>query len=130
MESFHGVIIEESLADKEVLKQVEVISTKVEPVTDRHHTPWLSQWTLHQVAVPAGKADAVAERLSVALECEHPWYADFNNETTHYIIFRGRVFKINRRSKEEYDQAKQYGLSLGIAAHQVDFHPEVADGKR
>ena len=64
------------------------------------------------------------------LESEHPWYADFKNEATHFIIFRNKVFKIDRASVEQYNEAKEYGISLGIPAYQVDFHPEVKQWER
>lgn len=44
---YKGVIIEESLEDKSVLDQVKIVDTKVEPITSRHKTPWLTQWMLH-----------------------------------------------------------------------------------
>jgi hypothetical protein len=130
--NFVGVIIEESLENKSVLKKVKILSTKVEKVTKRHKTPWLSQWTLHTVEVQQDQARHIAEELSKSLDSKHSgsWYADFKNDTYHYIIFRGRIFFINRRSKEQYDKAKQYGISLGIPEYQVDFHPEVKEWKR
>lgn len=45
MDSYSGVIIEESLEDREVLKKVRIVSTKVEAVTKNHATPWLNFWT-------------------------------------------------------------------------------------
>ena len=49
---YRGVIIEESLEDKDVLKEVRILSTKVEPVTEKHKTPRIKQWTLHTVEIP------------------------------------------------------------------------------
>jgi hypothetical protein len=43
MKNYQGVIIEESLENKEVLKKVKIVSTKVEKVTNEHQTPWLSR---------------------------------------------------------------------------------------
>lgn len=37
--TFNGVIVEESLTDNSVLIGVNIISTKVEPVTEKHKTP-------------------------------------------------------------------------------------------
>lgn len=128
--NYLGTIIEESLEDKDVLKNVTVLKTEVEPVTEEHQTPWLKQWTLHSIEIEEKKAEAVANDLVKGLEKEHPWYADYKNETTHYIIFRDKVFKIDRTSKEQYDEAKAYGISLGIPPYQVDFHPEVVEWKR
>ena len=127
---FKGVIIEESLENKDILKDVEIISTEVEPITDEHKTPWVKQWTLHTVEIPEEKVEEVSKSISESLDSKHNWYADFKSELVHYIIFRDRVFKVDRSSKEQYDEAKEYGLSLGIPEHQVDFHPEVEHWNR
>lgn len=132
MNNYSGTIIEESLTNKDVLKKVKIISTKVEPITDEHKTPWLSQWTLHAVEIPENEAQGVAEEISKSLDYSHnsSWYADYKNDSHHYIIFRDKIFYIDRKSKEQYDEAKRYGISLGIPEHQVDFHPEVEEWKR
>lgn len=89
--AYRGVIIEESLEDPSVSKMVKIVDTNVEPVTEKHHTPWLKQWTLHTIEVPEDRAEEVAERVSHALDSKHGgnWYADFKNANTHFIIFRG-----------------------------------------
>lgn len=125
--SFVGVIIEESLEDKSVLKKLKILSTRIEKVTKAHQTPWIAKWTLHTVEIPESKAKEIAEEISRSLDREHEWYADFKNKTHHYIIFRGKLFFIDRTSKEQYDEAKKYGLSLGIPEYQIDFHPEIEE---
>lgn len=122
---YTGTIIEESLENKDVLNDVEILSTKISPVTESDHTPWIKQWTLHKVEIAEDEAQDIAEDLSEALDDNHAWYADFKNESWHYIIFRNKIFKISRTSKEEYNIAKKYGISLGIPEHQVDFSPEI-----
>ncbi len=131
MNNFNGVIIEESLKDKGVLGNVKILSTKVELVTEKHKTPWLKQWTLHRVEILDRKADEIAERLSRAINDQpSSWYADFKNDDIHYIIYPGKIFKINRTSKEEYQAATDYGISLGIPPYQVDFAPNVKQWER
>ena len=127
---YKGVIIEESLENKDVLKDVTIISTKVEQATEEHKTPWVKQWTLHTVEIPEGKEEAIAEKLSKALDNQHNWYADFKNKEYHFIIFRDKVFKVNRTSKEEYDAVIKYGLSLGIPNYQLDFSPHIKQWER
>lgn len=124
--NFRGVIIEESLADVSVLNDVKILSTEVEPVTEKHKTPWIKHWTLHDVEVPAEKAAEVAEKISNALDREHDWYADYKTDTEHYIIYRGKTFHVTDRSdKKQYDAATAYGISIGIPSYQVDFAPNV-----
>ena len=122
--NYKGVIIEESLENKNILKDVKILETKVEEVVEEHKTPWIKQWTLHTVEISENQAGSVAEKISKALDSEHNWYADFKNDNHHYIIFRDKVFYIDRKNKEQHDEAKRYGISLGIPEYQVDFAPD------
>lgn len=129
--NYMGVIIEESLADRSMLKDVKILLTKVEPVTEKHRTPWVKQWTLHDIEVPADKVAEIAEKISKALDREYSWYADYKTDTEHYIIYRDRVFHItNRSDKKQYDEATDYGISIGIPPYQVDFSPHVSQWQR
>ncbi|MFA5333086.1 MAG: hypothetical protein WC376_01165 [Candidatus Nanoarchaeia archaeon] len=121
---FIGVIIEESLDNKGVLKLIKIIDTKVEKVTSEHKTPWIKKWTLHTILVKEKFADLVAKKLSESLDYEHNWYSDFKNDLIHFIIFKNKVFKINR-TKNEYNNVIKYGLSLGIPDYQLDFSDKI-----
>ena len=129
--NFKGVIIEESLADKSVLDDVKILSTKIEPVTDEHQTPWIKQWALHYVEIPAEMASEIAEKISQSLDREHDWYADYKTDGEHYIIYRDKVFHVTDRSdKRQYDEATVYGISIGIPAYQVDFAQNATQWER
>ena len=84
----------------------------------------------HTIEIPENQVKSVAKDLSKSLDSKHNWYADFKNDKFHYIIFRNKVFFIDRTSKKQYDEAKNYGISLGIPAYQVDFHPDIKEWKR
>lgn len=124
--NYKGVIIEESLENKGILKDVVIVSTKIEPITPEHQTPHLKQWTLHTVEIPEEKADEIVNRLAKDLETEHTnWYADFKNEDYHYIVYSGgKVFKVDLKNPILYKDAKALGVSLGIPEYQVDFAPD------
>jgi hypothetical protein len=130
--NYKGIIVEESLSDKAVLSDLKITDTKVELVTEEHATPWLKQWTLHTVLVPEDKADTTTEKISQSLDPDHggSWYADFKNDSTHYAIFRNKVFKIDRSQPGQYQAATDYGIALGIPEHQVDFSPHIKEWKR
>lgn len=128
--NYKGVIIEESLEDNSILKDIKIIKTKVEKVTPKHKTPWISKWTLYSIEIPEKNVKEIAEKISKVLDSKHNWYADFKNNKFHFIIFKNKVFCIDIYNKERYDQAKKYGISLGIPEYQVDFHPEVEVWKR
>ena len=128
---FTGVVIEESLADKTVLDDVRIVSTRVEPVTEEHKTPWIQQWTLHDVEISREQAAGLSEKISHALDRDHHWYADYKTDTEHYIIYRDRIFHVTDRSdKKQYDQATKHGIAIGIPANQVDFSPFVTSWQR
>jgi hypothetical protein len=126
---FVGVIIGESLENKAVLQKVSIVKTRVARVTESHQTPWLQQWTLHDVEIPESQAGQIAEEIGQSLDPEHgaSWYADFRNAGEHLIIFRHKIFKIDRSKPEQYAEATQYGLSLGIPAYQLDFSPMIKE---
>jgi hypothetical protein len=130
MVDYKGVIIEESLENKDVLAKVRIVSTKVEPVTEGHKTPWVKQWTLHNVEVSEDKADMITEDLSKSLDSKHNWYADFKNDKFHYIIFYNKVFKVDRSKSEQYSDVTKYGLTLGIPDYQLDFSPHIKEWER
>lgn len=119
-----GDVIEESLQDSSVLKDLNIISTRVEKVTKDHKTPWLKQWTLHTIEVEEDEAAELAEKLSHKLT-DNYWYIDYKDDDTHYVIFPNKVFKVNRHQPEEYKPVVSYGLSLNIPRYQLDFSPEI-----
>jgi len=127
---YTGIVIEESLENKDILKEIKILETKTEPVKEGHKTSWLKQWTLHTIEIREENADKVAEQLSQNLEKKHPWYADFKNKYYHFIVFQGKIFKVDLKNPILYKDAKQHGISLGIPKHQVDFAPDDKVAKR
>jgi hypothetical protein len=121
---YTGVIIEESLDDKAILKRLKILSTEIKPVTERMKSPWLTQWTLHTVLVPEKAADVVAAEISAALEMKHPWYADYRNDRWHYVVFRGKIFKVDWNTPGEYKAVTDRGVGIGIPKYQVSFANE------
>ncbi|MFA6513724.1 MAG: hypothetical protein WCT50_00335 [Patescibacteria group bacterium] len=119
MNSYRGDIIEESLENKDILKKLNVIATRVAKVVDKHQTPWLTQWTLDTIEVGDDEADNLAEELSRALESKHGWYIDYRNDRYHYVIFKNKFFKLNRSKKSDYEEMISYGLSKGTPSYQL-----------
>ena len=128
--NYKGIIIKESPENKDVLEKISILDTKVEKVTKNHQTPWIKQWTLHTVEILENQADKVAKELSTSLDSEHSWYADFKNDKFHYIIFRNKIFKVDRSKPEQYSDVTKYGLTLGIPDYQLDFSPHIKEWER
>ncbi|MFA5047860.1 MAG: hypothetical protein WC516_02340 [Patescibacteria group bacterium] len=125
---FKGIIIAESLRSKDLINDLNIINTEVEAVNDSHQTAWLKQWTMHTVEIPESQIEELAQKISENIfgrASEHSWYADFKNEAWHYIIFADKVFKVDRSDREQYQEAKKYGISRGIPEYQVNFSPEI-----
>jgi len=121
--NFKGAIIEESLSNLEVLKKVNITKTDVFPVTGKHKTPWVKQWTFHFIEVDESEAESIASEIGKNMDSEHVWYADFRNNKIHYVIYYNSVFKIDVNKKEDYQKAIDYGNKLGIPDYQIDFSP-------
>ena len=85
----------------------------------------MKQWTLNTVEIPEDIAQIIAEKISQSFDRKHPdWYADYKNDKYHFIIFSGKIFKVDLANPVLYKDAKAYGISIGIPEYQVDFVPE------
>lgn len=116
------MIIEESLVQKDILQKLSILQTQVVPVTESHQTPWVQQWTLHTVSLPARQVLEIADELSKSLDPDHhAWYVDFNNGEDYFVIFRNAIFTWRKGDQDAVERVKHYGLLLGIPDHQLDF---------
>jgi hypothetical protein len=88
-----GVIIEESLNDKSILKEFKIIKTDIEKVTDKHRTPWLTKWTCHKVEVPDSDIDSVCSKIQKSMDKTHEWYVDLKNKRFEITIFKDDIIK-------------------------------------
>jgi hypothetical protein len=119
---YTGIIIEESLDDIEVLRNVKILQTDISVVTEKHATPWLERWTLHTVEIGENDIDDFAEQVRRSLSSKEEWYADLRNNKYHYVIFKNMIFVVDRSKPEQYNEVKVYGISLGIPANQMDIN--------
>lgn len=122
MKKYSGCIIEESLTNKDVLKEFIITKTNVEKVTEESNTPDLDVWTMHIVEITEDKIESIVPLLSKSIDGSRKnggWYTDLKSDDWHYIIFSGKVFKVDRSSGEQYEQAKEYGMSIGIPEYQL-----------
>ncbi|MDP2925165.1 MAG: hypothetical protein Q8N99_02215 [Nanoarchaeota archaeon] len=90
---YKGVIIEESLEDKSILKEVKIIKTKIEKVTFNYRTPWLKQWTIHTIEIPEEKIDEICKKIKKAFDSEHNWYIDLKNNKYEITVFHDQIIK-------------------------------------
>lgn len=120
---FKGIVIEESLEKKDILKKLNIVKTEVFKTDSESNTPWLKKWTLHTIIVKEDDAMRIAEEIAISMDSKHAnsWYVDFRNKEYHFIIFKKKIFVVNLERKEEYRDVIKYGLKIGIPEKQLDF---------
>ena len=111
-----GVIIEESLKDRGLLKDTKIINTRVENVSDAT-TGQPSVWHLHDVTVEDEKINSFCEKAKDVIK--HAWYMDFKTDKEKIVIFKKKSFRIKNSDKEGEREIVDYGISLGIPRRQM-----------
>lgn len=124
---YKGVIVEESLLDLSVLKDIELLSQEVEKVSDRDNTPWLANWTIDTVLIKEKDISNITERLSKLIDTKHcsDWYCDFKNDKYHYVVFKEKIFKLDRTKKQDYEIMQNYAASLGLPREQMPLYNDL-----
>ena len=102
-----GTIIENSLEDKSLLKEVKIIRT------------WKDEaWILHDVLVDEEKVSEIGKYLS-----DGPWYIHLwtPGEDDFIILFKDKLFRVKHSDPSSFTAAIAYGESIGIPKEQLDF---------
>ena len=104
---YKGTIIENSLSNKEILKKIRVNKT------------WKSgDWTLHSVSLDEDQIVELAASLDNGHWYIHIWRPD-NDDVK--VIYKDKIFDIKFSDKSTWNDATEYGKSLGIPKEQLDF---------
>jgi hypothetical protein len=104
---YRGTIIENSLADKEILKKV-TIEKKYQS----------GSWILYDVLV----GEDLIQELSKSL-ADGPWYIHLwiPGKDAVKVIYKNKVFSITFSEKSTWNDAVAYGKSIGIPDEQLNF---------
>jgi hypothetical protein len=78
-------------------------------------------WTLLDVDGPDDVAEDLASALAGALVVGQGWYADFRVGADHVVVFPERVFRYTMGDQAGHNEAVEYGKSVGVPAHQLDW---------
>ncbi|MBO5095429.1 MAG: hypothetical protein J6B98_00940 [Bacilli bacterium] len=119
--NYKGVIIAESLADRKIIDELEIVQKSIEQTNEDCNTPWLDRWSMYTVLIPKDKIDEYTLRISHLIEKEHAnnWYCDFRNDKYHYVVFLNKVFKLDRNKKDDYIEMINYATSIGFPKEQL-----------
>ncbi|MCG5463085.1 hypothetical protein MED01_001201 [Micromonospora sp. MED01] len=80
-----------------------------------------SVWTFLDFEAPDEVADEVAAALAGSLASDQGWYADFEVGDDHVVVFPGRVFRYTKGDRAGRDAAVEYGRTVGVPGHQLDW---------
>ena len=116
--NYKGVIIEESLTNKELFTLCEIMSTRVSENNNPKTNAGESKWTLHQVEVPESNLKKVTEQLSENLKLPN-WWADLSSEDNVYIIFHNKIFKGKNSDNKFRKEVISYAHSLNLPKGQI-----------
>ena len=102
MGTYTGCIIEESLKDKTILDEFNILETREDDGVS------------YIVEIEDSKVEKILPKLKQSMVDEPIWYIDLKNYDYHYIIFNDKIFKVDRDYPEQYEETKEYGLKGGI----------------
>ncbi len=101
---YTGTIVEQSLADKQIINTLEIVDKQV------------GNWTLYTVKVSEEEIESLSRNIK-----SNKWYMHFWKGKEVIAVFKDRSFKFNYDDKKSWEPAVKYGLAVGIPKKQLDF---------
>lgn len=108
---YSGTIVEESLLDNRILN-----SFTINQVHISMNEVAANRWHLYKVTLSEKQIDILLNNLK-----PQGWYAHFWHNDKVIVVFPGKKFKIQYSDKSTWQDAIDYGLSIGIPQEQLDF---------
>ena len=107
---YKGVLVENSLHDKDILEKLKVVQTRRS-----------GDWTLHDIRLGSNQISEIQEHMT-----DEPWYFHLwepgKDDLT--IVFKNKVFTITYSDKATWADAIAFGRSIGMPQTQLDFRME------
>lgn len=107
---YKGIVVEESLEDNRVLNDIEIVDSKI----SGEENP-AERW--HLYAVLASEKDIA--KLSKLIK--NGYYMHFWKDNHMIVIFKDKRIEFDLTDKTAWQQAVDYGASIGIPKEQLDF---------
>jgi hypothetical protein len=105
MGKYQGTIIEQSLENTDILKEFSITKT------------WTDEdWILHDIEVDEDAFLIIQRSLA-----NGPWYVHMWRDNEIVIIYKEKIFRVNRFDRDTWKEAIAHGLSIGIPKEQLDF---------
>ncbi|MBI2630043.1 hypothetical protein HYW76_03000 [Candidatus Pacearchaeota archaeon] len=113
MKTYKGCIVEESLEDNRILNGIKIF--KMEITKERNAR---DRWHIYHALVNEKDIEKLMKHL------KQKWYMHFWNGNKMIVCFKERRFELKINDKRTWQEAVDYGLSLGIPIKQLDFSTE------
>ena len=109
-----GVIIEESLEDKRLLDSVNVVVTKKSSLEEEKEKGFMK---FHNIEVEDRKKDKFVQQACKSIK--QGWYIHICSGDRMVVIFKGKSFELEEKEHSKLDEARKYGLPIGIIKEQL-----------
>lgn len=113
---WRGVIIEESLNDKSLLKLAKIIETEKATLENEKEAGVL---TFHKIEVPDAKKQ---EFLNLARSSiKGKFYLHICKGGIMFVVYKNKVFEFSKKEVAKIIEARDYGAAHGILREQMEF---------
>lgn len=113
--TWKGVIIEESLDDKEILKLVKIINTRKSFLEAEK-----KKGTMKFYSIEVTDERKIEFVTKTELAIKQGWYIHIVKDNRTVMIFRKKHFEFSKNEKDKIKMAKDYGISIGILPEQME----------
>lgn len=110
---WQGVLLEESLEDKSLMKLARIVGTSVSRLEKEERV-----MTFHKVEVHDGSQQDYLDRAMHVIK--PAFYTHLCRGGEMYVVFRGAMFNF-RKGDPQLNRAREYGISMGIIPEQMPF---------
>jgi hypothetical protein len=105
--NYKGLIVEESLENKDVLYDIEILETEISDD---------GEWHISTVFVSSDYFKILSENIK-----DGTWYAHFWKDRDVVAVFKNKIISFNFDDKSTWKDVLEYGRFLGIPEEQLDF---------
>ena len=117
---WRGVIIEESLDDRDLLHLVNILKSKKTSLEQEQKI-----LTFYDIELDENKKDEFVDEAEKSIK--EGLYIHICKGNRMIVIFKDRFFEFTEQEKKKLDKAREYGLSIGILREQMPFEELIDD---
>jgi len=107
---YEGIVVEESLEDNTIVNSLNVLKVKISDDANPS-----DRWHLYTVQVSKEDIDNLSKSV------KRGWYMHFWKDRKVIAIYKDKQFAFDYDDKSTWQEAIDYGLSIGIPEEQLDF---------